>query len=177
MKILFKTVLTILMLLSVFSSAQGFEKYLGETIADVKKLLDQDKIEYVEKIDSKELPFLTFKVESVYVRIPIVIIFKKDNKNDVVSNRIFIRMPFNTDTDKDLIVSFLEVLQQNGYEDISEIKKYIISNVLKSENNGKHQKEHYLCYYKMNDNKSGHSEKDDYYFYVSYELDLNNFTK
>lgn len=175
MKILVKILLTTLLLLSIFSSAQGFEKYLGETITDVKKLLDQDKIEYFEKIDSKKLPYLTWKVESGYVKMTIVIAFTQEK--DVISNKIILRMPNNTSIEKEITDNLVTRLTEKEYEQLADTNNLIFSIVFKSTNNDVHKKEHYLLFYEENYNKTSDAEKDDFYFFADYILDLKLISK
>lgn len=172
MKTITKNFLTIFLFASSFIFGQNLELYLGESLANVKKLMDQEKIDYIEGLDELKLPYLFYKEESGNQYVIITVHFDKKNGNDFVSKNVMITMPYNTYLDKLVVKGFTRGLDQKGYEKLSDTTKLDFTNVYKSLKNDSHKKEHYVYMYLYNINETDDSSKDDFWYFVFFVEDL-----
>lgn len=172
MKTITKNFLTIFLFASSFIFGQNLELYLGESLANVKKLMDQEKIDYREGLDKLKLPYLIYKEESDNVYMAISVHFDKKNGNDFVSKKVLISMPYNSYLDQEAFKGFASILEQKGYEKLSDTTKLNYTNVFKSLKNDSHKKEHYVYMYLHNFNKTGDFSKNDFSYVVGFVEDL-----
>ncbi len=172
MKTIIKTFFTIFLFASSFVFGQNLELYLGESLANVKKMMDQQKIEYREGLDNMKLPYLIYNEESGYVYMTISVHFDKKNGSDFISEKVLLSMPYNSYLDEEAFKSFVSILDQRGYEQLSNTEKLNYKSVFKSKKNDVHKKEHYAYMYLHNFNKTADTSKDDYSYFVGFVQDL-----
>lgn len=132
MKTIIKTFFTIFLFTSSFVFGQNLELYLGESLANVKKMMDQQKIEYREGLDNMKLPYLIYNEESGYVYMTISVHFDKKNGSDFISEKVLLSMPYNSYLDEEAFKSFVSILDQRGYEQLSNTEKLNYKSVFKS---------------------------------------------
>jgi hypothetical protein len=161
------------MFVTSFAFGQNLEIYLGENLAQVKKLLDQEKIEYREDINEMKQPYLIYMEEEGYVSMTIQIHFEKKEKNDFICNEVMLSMPYNSFLNKQAVGGVATLLNNKGYEKLADTQKLIHDNVFKSIDNDNHKKVHYLYTYFYNMNETKNPKEDDIYFFAGFSQSLN----